>query len=79
MDLVGGGLAGREKGRGKEKSGREKVKGERKERKEKEKEKEKKRESSRKFFGFSKLDFILFSVFRNVISFSHISTRIFDI
>ena len=41
--------------------------------------KEEEREEENKVFGFSKLEFILFSIFRNEISFLHILTRVFDI
>ena len=58
-------------GEGEKISGREKKKREREERNE--------RTRKRKSFGFSKPEFILFSIFQSNISFLRISIRIFDI
>ena len=58
-------------GEGEKISGREKKKREREERNE--------RRRKRKSFGFSKPEFILFSIFQSNISFLRISIRIFDI
>ena len=44
-----------------------------------EKKRERERERKILFFGFSKLEYILFVIFRNEVSFLRILSRIFDI